>query len=120
MRQKHFPLIEDKENRSICAACIRKCCERYPGTAFPKDFGTKRADVLAAVRAAIETGHYCFDWWEGDLLGGDAGRYRTLFVRPATKNRIGVVEDPSWGGACTFLSVEGCALDFEKRPYGCR
>jgi hypothetical protein len=90
-----------------------------PCAAWPEDFGTTTEEVLLNVREALRS-DYALDWWEGDPKGNDGdGRYRSLFVRPRVQG-VRSVFDPSWGGACTFLTPTGCSLTFEKRPHGGR
>lgn len=104
----------------ICAACGGKCCKRLPGAVYPSDIEPTTAGAIATL---LKTGKYVVDWWEGDPRGlswdnpdrVDVG----YFIRPAT---VGCtrIEDPSWGGICTFLGTRGCKLEFGSRPLGCR
>jgi len=108
------PGIEDK---AICAACGGKLgCKTMPCAAFPADFGKTHSAILRGVRAALKTGNWSIDWWEGDPREGKNERACGYFVRPATVKGRGVHFDPSWGGTCVFLKTDGCALPFEKRP----
>lgn len=51
----------------ICAACGGACCRRAPGIAHPEDFGAPdRADLRRRVEAALASGRWAVDWWEGD------------------------------------------------------
>lgn len=112
MRQEGF-LDED-----LCRTCGGKCCKSYPCANLPEDFGETEDEVKTAVRAAISTGRWAIDWWEGDPTGGN--RSTACYVRPAVKGMEGRTHDPSWGGSCTFLSPTGCELSYEERPSGGR
>jgi Fe-S-cluster containining protein len=103
-------------NPSLCAACGGKCCQRCPGAAFPEDF---EPDVIAGVQAALETGQWAIDWWEGDPREGHDELARAYFVRPSVRGCTDVF-DPSWGGPCVFLADDGCTLLADERPRGCR
>lgn len=110
MRRKNY------ENPAVCTACGGRCCKRYPGAAFPEDF---KPDVLAGVQAALETGSWAIDWWEGDPCEGKNELTQAFFVRPAVQG-CKKVFDPTWGDPCTFLGDKGCALPAGERPRGCR
>lgn len=97
------------ENMKICAVCGGKCCKRMPGICFPEDFDNDQSKI----KAAIDSGRYCVDWFENF---DDQGYY----VRPATVGNEGKKRDPSWGGQCTFLTSHGCKLDHDNRPIECR
>jgi len=106
-------------NLNQCRACLNRCCERYPGAAYPEDVASE-GDLLAAVEAAIRTGKWCLDCWEGDPLEGGT-LSKCYFVRPSVKGHEGEVFHPSWGGAaCCFLSPTGCELLPASRPRECR
>lgn len=107
----------------VCGPCGGKCCLNAPGAAFPKDFGLPR--VKGRLRAALASGRWAIDWWEGDprddvLYSDDGYVDRGYFVRPATADRVGQLHDPSWGGRCVFLDPDGCTLEPGDRPSGCR
>lgn len=108
----------------ICAACGGACCRRAPGIAHPEDFGAPdRADLRRRVEAALASGRWAVDWWEGDPRPAPHRRRlpRALFVRPARAGFEGSIFDPAWvGSACTFLGEDGCALAHDDRPHECR
>jgi len=93
-----------------CVGC-GQCCRRLPGSAYPEDVEPL---TVEGIQAKLETGKWCFDKWE-DFDGGSG-----MFLRPATKNRVGQRVDYSWGGECCFLGDDGCALPFNERPFECR
>lgn len=99
----------------FCADC-GNCCRHYPGGHLPSDFGL---DIPAGVRAALESGRYALDWWEGDVDGHD-NLSCVYYLRPSTKGKEGHIFDPSWGGECTFLTASGCSLSREKMPAECK
>jgi hypothetical protein len=113
-------------NEKLCAKCRGKCCKAAPGVCYPEDFGLP--EDFSKLDAALKSGKYAIDWWFGDA------RYcndetnedhidklnRTYFVRPATKNKIGILYDRSWGGECVFLNDNGCALSEDERPLNCK
>jgi len=80
-----------------------------PGIALPEDFGLP--DTVQLI-AALKSGNWVIDWWEDDKP--------LYYVRPATKDAIGKLFDPSWGGECVFLEKTGCSLPHDNRPAGCR
>jgi len=106
-------------NDELCSACGGVCCKAYAGTCFPSDFGEDRASVEKAVLHAISSGKYAIDWWEGDPTG-ENNVSKAHFVRPAHKNALGSVYDPTWGGECIFLTDTGCSLEHDARPIACR
>jgi len=124
--------MTSNENQEMCASCDDSCCKRCPGICFPEDFGSNRTDVIAAVKAALDSGRYCIDWWEGDPRYNSnydekGGRLpdrmsSTNFIRPAEKGEEGRLRHPLWvcKNGCTFLLSTGCELSFEQRPLQCR
>lgn len=88
-----------------------------PGIAFPEDFGP---DLKTAVNEALLTRRWAIDWWEGDPRDGMYELDQCYYVRPATKHALFWPRDGSWGGECTFLSDNGCQLEFSSRPKSCR
>lgn len=117
--------LGEHSNPALCAKCGGRCCQRAPGECRPQDFAsaTELAEKLAS-------GRYGIDWWEGDPRTSDAEREqipwpetgdgKAYFVRPAVTGREGRLFDASWGGKCTFLKSDGCALAPRNRPHGCR
>ena len=97
------------KNMNICSICKGFCCKRSPAIVYPEDI---KGELKTGLKAILETGKYCIDWWEGDP--------EIYFIRPATKGNEGKLLDPTWGGECTFLTEEGCSLEFSERPEGCR
>lgn len=107
--------IEFFEPGEFCRSC-GKCCKSLPGAHTPDDFGI---DLLEGVRAALASGRYSLDWWEGDVVQ-PAEMSTVLFLRPATKGKEGTLFDGSWGGECTFLTAAGCSLPRDKMPAECK
>jgi Fe-S-cluster containining protein len=87
-----------------CKNC-GSCCKNYPGSIFPHQVDDEE------VRRMLKSGQYSIDWWEGDSP--------LYFLRPATKDSIGKIFDPSWGGECVFLTEKGCRLPRSEMPHGC-
>jgi hypothetical protein len=106
------------ENPELCKACGGECCRYLPGAAMPEDFGLP--GEATSLLAALASGRWTIDWWEGDPRPGEDSLSHAYFVRPATKGNEGERYDPSWGGVCTFLSTDGCELPPEARPALCR
>ena len=100
---------------SICKPCGGRCCKNFPGSAYPEDFPT-REELLAA----LDSGRWAIDWWEGDARKGKEELNRTYYVRPAIKGHEGRRHHAGWGGECTFLTGEGCSLVPDARPRECR
>ena len=102
-------------NEELCKRCGRRCCLKMPGATSPEDF---KKPLLSSLIAAFKTGMWAIDWFEGDPTGKgkiDKGYY----VRPAIRG-VNELFDPSWGGACIFLTPKGCKLPPSKRPLNCR
>lgn len=111
---------ETNENAALCAECGGVCCKHLPGACMPADF-----DMPAGIDklvAAIKSGRYCFDQWEGDprVKPSGPGMCDAPYVRPAVKGQEGKVRDFTWGGACTFHTPNGCTLQYNMRPTACR
>ena len=105
------------ENSKMCSECGGKCCKSLPGANFPDDFD---APIQEEVKKALKSGQYTIDSWEGDARLGKEELSVCYFIRPAVKGKEGELTDYSWGGECTFLSLEGCTLLLEKRPTSCK
>lgn len=107
------------ENKKICSKCGGECCKTLPGSAHPDDFDMENGP--SKLIAALNSGKWCFDYWEGDARKGEHFYLRTYFVRPAIKGLEGEVIDATWGGECTFLTESGCSIkNIEDRPHECR
>lgn len=103
---------DTNERPDLCGPCGGQCCKSIPGIYAPEDFG---ADLEAALRAGIKEGRVAFDYWEED---GDLPM--TYYARPPVRGRLDRLVDASWGGPCSLLREEGCALTWFERPSGCR
>lgn len=101
-------------NEKVCEICGGKCCKSLPGAYSPDDiqkiFPAK--NLKASVKKALATKKVAIDWWDG--------AEPLYFIRPATKDKVGVIYDPSWGGVCVFLGLNGCELDRKNRPETCK
>lgn len=97
------------ENKEICSECGGRCCSRMPGICVPADFNND----MQLVKKVIENGRYCFDYWSSEYGA-------IYYVRPSVAGEEGQVVDASWGGACNFITPNGCELDYEQRPWECR
>lgn len=102
-------IMDNNENKEICASCGGVCCKHMPGSFFPDDFPIeiRRDRILAGIRAGL----YQIDWWEGEE--------RAYYLRPAVTNDNRVFS-PAWRGQCSFLTEKGCPLPFDSRPRTCR
>ena len=105
------------DDMNTCRDWGGKCCKRAPGCAFPEDFGLPNIERL---NAALASGRWAIDWWEGDPRDGINELDQAFFIRPAIKGYEGQRYHASWGGDCTFLGTNGCELASEKRPRQCR
>jgi hypothetical protein len=95
-----------------CTKCGGSCCQTMPGS-------------MHALKAALDSGQYAIDWWEGDPRDLDYDDPKRVsagyFVRPAIVGHEGERHHASWGGVCTFWTRDvGCAFPFDARPTGCR
>ena len=106
------------ENKKICTECGGLCCKTMPGACMPSDFGLP--GNFDKLNQALESGKYCIDWWEGDPRENKEEYECGYFVRPATKDKVGIKHDPSWGGVCCLLNEFGCTLNIADRPFDCR
>lgn len=108
------------DNKKICSECGGNCCKSMPGSCYPSDFGLP--GNFDKLNKALESGRYCIDWWDGDPREDEIEfeDYECYYVRPATKDKIGIRHDPSWGGECNFLKENGCELESEGRPLNCQ
>lgn len=94
-----------------CRKCGGKCCQAYPGSASPIQFGAPDRERLKTnLVRALRSGNWQVDWYECEERG--------YFLRPAIvgDHRI---KSPSWGGRCTFLTERGCKLTARNRPSEC-
>lgn len=111
--------IPDNRNGGICSRCTMVCCVSMPGIVWPMDLAGDASNLTAAIVEKLRTGSYSIDWWEGDVK--PRGRLsRVMYLRPATVGKEWRIEDPSWGGQCTFLGPDGCGLAWDERPTGCK
>lgn len=115
-------IVDANADASICTPCGGQCCQRMPGTVFPADVDPqlRRLVIWKKTRALLESGRYAIDWWEGSPMEGEKSGGPGYYLRPATKGNEGKVADPSWGGACTFHTDQGCELSEENRPSECK
>lgn len=117
-------MIENNEDRQICAECGGECCKRMPGIFSPEQLGApNREKIKDNLMAFLKTSKYAIDWWEGDPrvdIDEDDEVWRAPYIRPATVDKIGVFEDPSWGGECCMLTESGCYLAWDERPEECQ
>jgi hypothetical protein len=105
------------ETPDICKPCGGKCCQRFPGSCDPEDFGSPGTKPWESkIREAILSGRFCLDDWVEDEQHPDA-----YFIRPSIIDSIGITYDPSYGGTCNFWTKEsGCEMTFDQRPTGCK
>ena len=112
----------------VCKTCGGRCCKQCPGASSPSDFGLPGPEGEQRVKAALATGRYCIDWWEGDAREGvyeafdhPEHRYRSFYIRPCVKGKEQQLTDTSWGGMCTFWVLDkGCELSSANRPHECQ
>lgn len=119
--------ILNNADAKICGPCAGECCKAAPGIALPEDFGAPNtAHLFFRLAAALRTGRWTLDQWEGDPRDGfEDGVPGQLdgapFVRPAIVGREGQLLHRPWLlGPCTFLTPAGCSMEFEQRPHECR
>lgn len=105
-------------NKKICSKCNGNCCKKMPGIYYPEDFNIQKD--FSNLETAINSSKIAIDWWEGDPREELDELNLVYYVRPATKDKEGVLFDPSWGGECIFLTSTGCQLNENARPLNCR
>ena len=93
--------IEGYRETKMCVRCEGSCCKRQSGHCLPSEFGSAEA-----VRMAVVSGKYAIVL----LLDKDI---MARIVRPSYK-------DIPRSIGCVFHQVQGCELEWEDRPYGCR
>lgn len=119
---KREPMTTDAErvgeianNESdLCATC-GKCCQEHAGFLWPQDV---RPLDFVTVFDLLSTGRYVIDWWEGDPR--PEGELGCIYMIRPSHVGVAAMLDPSWGGACTFLTSTGCELAFDERPTECK
>lgn len=94
----------------ICSICRGKCCKQMGCEYSPDDFKDLSYEGLLK---EIEQGHISIDWWEGDVLPQNK-LWRVFYLR--ARNMREPIVSASWGGICSLLTDNGCALPFDKRP----
>jgi len=92
------------EHPDICTECGGECCKQDPGLCHPADFKD--------LEAALRSGDYQIDWWDGDP--------RIYYMRSTVRNAIGSLFHGAWGGKCALLTDGGCRLAWSDRPFACR
>lgn len=107
------------ERPDICAECGGYCCKKLPGVAYPSDFGRSARTIREGVLAALRTGKWAIDWWEGDPTGRDLVD-QAFYMRPAVVGEAGVFHGAWDGNTCAFLTSTGCELSHDDRPRECR
>lgn len=118
--------MPDIVNTALCTACGGYCCKNYPGITDPADWSPtlNKDEMIVNLAAALKSGKWSIDWWEGDPRGKVGKKHRVsvgYFVRPAVKGNEGRMKDALWGGReCSLLTEKGCSLPYEKRPIECR
>lgn len=113
--------LEVITNQDVCTDCGGKCCQAQPGAAYPEDFGRFRMEIKRNLTAALVTGYWCIDWWEGDAREGMRELSITEYIRPADILHVGEIRHASWGGQCSLWTAKyGCGLKPQERPRECR
>jgi Fe-S-cluster containining protein len=106
------------ENKELCKKCGGKCCKDMSGMYAPSDF--KEVTIESMIKS-LNTGIYSLDWWEGDPrtnIPEEDKLHQTYFIRP--RHLRASIIDPSWGGICIHLHIDGCNLQYKDRPSNCR
>lgn len=99
-----------------CTICKGACCRRYACAAYPSDFPEPLQESL---RAALSSGKWAVDTWEGDPRENMLELDEAYFIRPAHKGCTDLLDRP-YRGECVFLTESGCELPYDKRPLGGR
>lgn len=119
----HYETLKNKYlegyiNSDNCAACGGECCRQATCLAHPRDFGETPQEIKDNLLAALESGMWIVDYWDGDCPSLDEDEI-AYFVRPRSiRDACESWEYGSWGGECLFWSAEGCAIPPEARPLG--
>lgn len=107
--------MKNNEHKDVCKTCMACCkgmgCEVSPVHDFENGIPTKEKIIEMLI-----SGRFIFDWWEGDVTGGERGI--SYYMRAKNKNESGYSHG-SWGGECiNFSESSGCSLSWRQRPYG--
>lgn len=119
---KKLPII-GVQDPETCARCGGGCCQGAPGASDPSDLLDEDGDLdELTIFEMLSSGDWVLGFWDGDPRGG-RGVSIVYFPHPAHKKKTDELIERrfSWNlGGCTFLTDNGCKLEFEERPYGCR
>lgn len=102
--------VQINENLEVCKECDGRCCKNMGCFISPKDLKSYPKITREDLIDLLETGYVSIDWYEG--YGEE------YFLR--MRNKKSPIIDPSWGGECVALTMNGCSFKFEDRPYGGR
>lgn len=93
--------MEGYRETEMCVRCGGSCCRRQSGHCLPSEFGSAKE-----VEEAVAGGKYSI------VLLLDS-HIMARVVRPHYK-------DPDKKTGCIFHHENGCELEWQDRPYGCR
>ena len=123
--KRHLSIL-NTESASACGPCGGKCCKYLPGTTHPDEWGDSPEEIRAAIIAALSSGKWSVDCWDGAPRPGkswedDDALASARYVRPRRKGAH--VWDRAWpseGKPCVLLTEAGCSLAHDDRPSECR
>lgn len=111
------------ENKDLCSKCGGKCCEGIPGVYHPEDLFPNMSDaqIQEKILAMIEQGDTVIT--DMDVWTDPDSTWPTLCVKALAPRGKGLGN--SWrqsfnGGRCVNLTLTGCKLSTQDRPYECR
>ena len=107
-------MIDNNENKSMCAGCGGKCCKKLAGFYHPEQVLDLIKNIAADVRLGVTHQVDCLD------RTADTDYNDVFMVRPCHTNSTGETVDRSWGGTCVNLGQNGCKFAFEERPKMCQ
>jgi len=106
--------MENNENKKICAECGGHCCKSASGVYAPEDFPSVD---YKSIKNLLMTGKYQIRWsFYGKSISDNVPTY---YLCPRHKG-VSIVDYTQKGAVCIHLTKKGCALPFEKRPFGCK
>jgi hypothetical protein len=108
--------MERIEDQALCALCGGLCCQRAPGRFSPDDFMEGDEPLSPAVRAALDDGFAAVYTSFVTVGSKKIAPLFTVASRGVRKPVLSLCDSESW---CVRLTMDGCTLPLEERPFEC-